>query len=78
MTYRPSRMTLEDRDGDYIRKFSVDLCDHIKMRRFGEPIVVRFGPIPASRAILWLTYRDLPDLGHFAEDTDRAFIDVFG
>ena len=34
------------RDGDYIRKFSVDLCDHIDMKRYGEPIVVRFGADP--------------------------------
>jgi S-adenosylmethionine/arginine decarboxylase-like enzyme len=66
------------RDGDYIRKFSVDLCNHIKMKRFGEPIVVRFGADPKVQgySLAQLIETSLIS-GHFAEDTNRAFIDVF-
>ncbi|HOQ26979.1 MAG TPA: S-adenosylmethionine decarboxylase, partial [Methanomassiliicoccaceae archaeon] len=64
------------RDGDYIRKFSVDLCDHIDMKRYGEPIVVRFGADPRVQgySLAQLIETSLIS-GHFAEDTNRAFID---
>lgn len=66
------------RDGDYIRKFSVDLCDHIDMKRYGEPIVVRFGADPRVQgySLAQLIETSLIS-GHFAEDTNRAFIDIF-
>ncbi|NLI74181.1 MAG: S-adenosylmethionine decarboxylase [Euryarchaeota archaeon] len=66
------------RDGDYIRKFSVDLCDHIEMKRYGDPIVVRFGEDPRVQgySLAQLIETSLIS-GHFAEDTDRAFIDIF-
>ncbi len=65
-------------DGDYIRKFSVDLCDHIDMKRYGEPIVVRFGADPRVQgySLAQLIETSLIS-GHFAEDTNRAFIDIF-
>ena len=65
-------------DGDYIRKFSVDLCNHIDMKRFGDPIVVRFGADPRVQgySLAQLIETSLIS-GHFAEDTNRAFIDVF-
>ena len=28
-------------DGDYIRQFAIDLADHIRMKRFGDPVVER-------------------------------------
>lgn len=66
------------RDGDHIRKFSVDLCDHIDMKRYGEPIVVRFGADPRVQgySLAQLIETSLIS-GHFAEDTNRAFIDIF-
>ena len=65
-------------DGDYIKKFSIDLCKHIDMKRFGEPIVVRFGADPRVQgySLAQLIETSLIS-GHFAEDTNRAFIDVF-
>lgn len=65
-------------DGDYIRKFSVDLCDHIDMKRFGDPIVVRFGADPRVQGYSLAQLIETSMIsGHFAEDTNRAFIDVF-
>ena len=48
------------------------------MKRFGEPIVVRFGADPRVQgySLAQLIETSLIS-GHFAEDTDRAFIDVF-
>jgi S-adenosylmethionine/arginine decarboxylase-like enzyme len=65
-------------DGDFIRKFSVDLCEYIDMKRFGDPIVVRFGADPRVQgySLAQLIETSLIS-GHFAEDTNRAFIDVF-
>ena len=57
-------------DGEYIKQFAIDLADHIHMKRYGEPIAVRFG------AEIQLIETSCI-AGHFAEDTDRAFIDVF-
>ncbi len=61
-----------------ITQFSIDLCEYIDMKRFGDPIVVRFGADPrvAGYSLAQLIETSLIS-GHFAEDTDRAFIDVF-
>ncbi len=75
---------LRDCDPDKIRskevitQFSIDLCNYIEMKRFGEPIVVRFGADPRVQgySLAQLIETSLIS-GHFAEDTDRAFIDIF-
>ena len=65
-------------DGDYIRRFAVDLADHIHMKRYGEPIAVRFGAEPKVEGYSLIQLIETSCIaGHFAEDTDRAFIDVF-
>ncbi len=66
------------RSKEVITQFSIDLCDYIKMKRFGDPIVVRFGADPRVQgySLAQLIETSLIS-GHFAEDTDRAFIDVF-
>ncbi len=48
------------------------------MKRFGEPVVVRFGADPRVQgySLAQLIETSLIS-GHFAEDTDRAFIDLF-
>ena len=63
---------------EVITQFAIDLCDYIDMKRFGDPIVVRFGADPrvAGYSLAQLIETSLIS-GHFAEDSDRAFIDVF-
>lgn len=63
---------------EVITQFSIDLCEYIDMKRFGEPIVVRFGADPRVQgySLAQLIETSLIS-GHFAEDSDRAFIDVF-
>ena len=48
------------------------------MKRFGDPIVVRFGADPRVQgySLAQLVETSLVS-GHFAEDSNRAFIDVF-
>ena len=48
------------------------------MKRFGDPIVVRFGADPRVQgySLAQLVETSLVS-GHFVEDTNRAFIDVF-
>ncbi len=48
------------RSKETITQFSVDLCDLIKMKRFGEPIVVRFGADPSARLFSCPVDRDIP------------------
>ena len=66
------------RSKEVITQFSIDLCEYIKMKRFGDPIVVRFG---ADLRVQGYSLAQLIETslisGHFAEDTDRAFIDIF-
>lgn len=63
---------------EVITQFSIDLCKYIDMKRFGEPIVVRFGADPRVQgySLAQLIETSLIS-GHFAENSARAFIDVF-
>lgn len=64
--------------GETIKQFAIDLAKYIDMKRYGEPVVVRFGDDPKVQgySLMQLIETSLIS-GHFAEDTDRAFIDVF-
>ena len=75
----PQRRGLEKiSDGEYIKQFAIDLADHIHMKRYGEPIAVRFGAEPKVEGYSLIQLIETSCIaGHFAEDTDRAFIDVF-
>ncbi len=66
------------RSKEVITQFAIDLCEYINMKRFGDPIVVRFGPTPKVEGYSLVQLIETSVIsGHFAEDTDRAFIDVF-
>jgi S-adenosylmethionine/arginine decarboxylase-like enzyme len=65
-------------DGERIKQFAIDLADYIKMKRYGEPIAVFFGDHPKVQGYSLVQLIETSQIsGHFAEDTDRAFIDVF-
>ena len=66
------------RDPERITRFVIALCDLIEMRRFGEPIVVRFGADPkvCGYSLAQLIETSLIS-GHFAEESDAAYIDIF-
>ncbi|MCE5296473.1 MAG: S-adenosylmethionine decarboxylase [Euryarchaeota archaeon] len=66
------------RSKEVISQFVIDLCVYIDMKRFGDPIVVRFGADPRVQGYSLVQLIETSCIsGHFAEDTDRAFIDIF-
>lgn len=60
-----------------IKEFIAELCDHIKMVRYGEPLIERFaeGPLEGCSAMQFIETSSVTM--HFDELEDRAFIDVF-
>lgn len=66
------------RDGEAIKRFAVELCDHIEMRRFGDAVVVDFGEDErvAGFSLVQLIETSLVS-GHFANLTNNAYIDIF-
>lgn len=66
------------RDPGCIQRFVVALCELIEMQRFGDPIIVRFGAEPrvSGYSLVQLIETSLVS-GHFAEESDSAYIDVF-
>lgn len=66
------------RDGELIKKYVVELCDLIKVTRFGECVVVNFGEDEriAGFSMTQLIETSLVS-GHFANQTNTAYLDVF-
>lgn len=64
-------------DPKYIKQFIIDLCDHIKMKRFGAPIIEKFGEGGLyGISFVQLIYTS-SIVGHCSEDTGDVYIDVF-
>jgi S-adenosylmethionine/arginine decarboxylase-like enzyme len=63
---------------DTIRRFVVELCELIEMKRFGETTVVHFGADEkvAGYSMVQLIETSLIS-GHFANQTNAAYLDVF-
>jgi S-adenosylmethionine/arginine decarboxylase-like enzyme len=66
------------RDADKIKRFVVELCDLIEMKRFGDCQVVHFGEEErvAGFSMIQLIETSLIS-GHFANLTNAAYIDIF-
>lgn len=66
------------RDADKIRDFVHELCDLIKMKRFGECQVVHFGEDErvAGFSMTQLIETSLIS-GHFANESNAVYLDVF-
>jgi S-adenosylmethionine/arginine decarboxylase-like enzyme len=66
------------RDADLIRRYVIEVCDLIRMKRFGEPQVVHFGPNDrvAGYSMTQLIETSLIS-GHFASEANAAYIDIF-
>ena len=61
-----------------IKRFVVELCELIKMRRFGETQVVRFGADPrvTGFSMTQLIETSLVS-AHFADNSKAIYLDVF-
>lgn len=66
------------RNADEIRRFVVELCDLIEMKRFGETQVVHFGEDErvAGYSMVQLIETSLIS-AHFANLTNATYLDVF-
>ena len=66
------------RNAEKIKKFVVELCDLIEMKRFGETQVVHFGEDEkvAGYSMTQLIETSLIS-GHFANLTNTTYLDVF-
>jgi S-adenosylmethionine/arginine decarboxylase-like enzyme len=63
---------------ELIKQYVMELCDLIEMKRFGETVIVHFGEDEkvAGYSMTQLIETSLIS-GHFANLTNRAYIDVF-
>ncbi len=66
------------RDADAIRRFVIELCDLIEMKRFGETQVVHFGEDErvAGYSMVQLIETSLIS-AHFANQSNAVYLDVF-
>lgn len=66
------------RDAEAIRRFVVELCDLIEMKRFGDTQVVHFGEDEkvAGYSMVQLIETSLIS-GHFANLSNAVYLDVF-
>jgi len=66
------------RDAEKIRQYVIEVCDLIRMKRFGEPQVIHFGPNDrvAGYSMTQLIETSLIS-GHFANEMNAAYIDIF-
>jgi S-adenosylmethionine decarboxylase len=66
------------RDADFVKRFAVDLCDHIDMKRYGDTVVVDFGEDErvAGFSMVQLIETSLVS-GHFANASNAVYIDIF-
>ncbi|MCP9438488.1 MAG: S-adenosylmethionine decarboxylase [Nitrospira sp.] len=65
------------RDAEHIKRYVVELCDLIGMKRYGDCQVVDFGEgRVAGYSMVQLISTSLIS-GHFANDTNSAYLDIF-
>lgn len=66
------------RDGEKIKEFVYELCERIKVKRFGECTVVDFGEDPrvSGYSMVQLIETSLIS-GHFANQTNTVYLDAF-
>ena len=74
------------RSAENIHNFVIELCDAIGMKRFGEPQIVHFGEdekvegyslVATAKMIVKQLIETSLISGHFANQTNRSFINVF-
>ena len=65
-------------DKESIRKYVVKLCDIIRMDRYGEAQIVKFGEDPRLAGYSLTQLITTSNIsGHFVDATGEAYIDIF-
>jgi S-adenosylmethionine/arginine decarboxylase-like enzyme len=65
------------RDTGEIKRFVVELCDLIQMKRYGDCQVVHFGEGRVAGYSMTQLIETSLISGHFANDTNAAYLDIF-
>ena len=66
------------RSADEIKRYVIELCDLIDMKRFGECNVVHFGEDERVAGYSMFQLIETSCIsGHFANESNRSYIDVF-
>ncbi len=69
----PKKIRSKEAIIEYVNK----LCELIDMKKFGEPLVVHFGKGQTEGYSMVQLIETSLISGHFANETNRAFIDIF-
>jgi len=66
------------RDPEAIRRFVIELCERIDMKRFGEPQIIDFGEDPrvSGYSLTQLIETSLIS-AHFANASNTVYLDIF-
>jgi S-adenosylmethionine/arginine decarboxylase-like enzyme len=66
------------RDANKIKKFVIQLCEIIEMKRFGECVIVDFGEDPAVSGFSMTQLIETSLIsGHFVNQTNNIYLDIF-
>ncbi|PJZ70786.1 S-adenosylmethionine decarboxylase [Leptospira perolatii] len=66
------------RDADAIKRYVLELCDLIEMKRFGETVVVHFGEDERVAGYSMFQLIETSCISaHFANETNTSYIDIF-
>lgn len=65
------------RNPELIKEYVLKICDLIDMKRYGEPVIKRFGNGDKEGYSFVQLIETSTVIGHFAEDTNTAYIDIF-
>lgn len=65
------------RDGQAIARYAAELCDQLKVKAYGPAQVVNFGQGEVEGFSLVQLIETSLISGHFANQTNRAFVDIF-
>ena len=61
-----------------IEDYVIRLCDLIKMRRFGDPMIVNFGDDPRVAGYSLVQLIETSNIcGHFANESQAVYLDIF-
>lgn len=65
------------RDADYIKKFVVELCELIDMKRYGDCHVIHFGEGDKEGYSMFQLIETSNISAHFANESNAVYLDVF-
>lgn len=66
------------KDKSIIYLFTVNLCGLLEMKRYGDPVIVRFGEDKRVAGYSLFQFIETSSItGHFCEESGTAYLDIF-